>query len=53
MENSYELQIDPFQFLKFCNIIVYHLKSLVDMKTVVKLISHLVLFQAHKTIGNS
>jgi hypothetical protein len=22
IENSYELQIDPFQFLNFCNIIV-------------------------------
>jgi hypothetical protein len=28
IENSYELQIDPFQFLKFCNIIVYHPESL-------------------------
>jgi hypothetical protein len=28
IENSYELQINPFQFLKFCNIIVYHLESL-------------------------
>jgi hypothetical protein len=28
IENSYDLQITPFQFLKFCNIIVYHLESL-------------------------
>jgi hypothetical protein len=26
--NSYELQITPFQFLKFCSIILYHLESL-------------------------
>jgi hypothetical protein len=25
IENSYELQIDPFQFQKFCNINVYRL----------------------------
>jgi hypothetical protein len=28
IENSYELQIDPFQFLKICNYIVYHLVAL-------------------------
>jgi hypothetical protein len=27
-KNSYEVQIYPFQFLKFCNIILYHLESL-------------------------
>jgi hypothetical protein len=28
IENAYEVQIDPFQFLKFCNIIVYPLVPL-------------------------
>jgi hypothetical protein len=28
MYNSYELQNNPFQFIKFCNIILYHLESL-------------------------
>jgi acyl carrier protein len=28
IENSYKIQINPFQFLKFYNIIVYHLVSL-------------------------
>jgi hypothetical protein len=28
IENSSLIQINPFQFLKFCNIILYHLVSL-------------------------
>jgi hypothetical protein len=28
IENLYLVQINPFQFLKFCNIILYHLESL-------------------------
>jgi hypothetical protein len=28
IENPFLVQIDIFQFLKFCNIIVYHLESL-------------------------
>jgi hypothetical protein len=28
IENSYEFQITSFQFLKFCNIIVYHLEPM-------------------------
>jgi hypothetical protein len=28
IENAYELQIDPFQFLNFCNNIVYPLVPL-------------------------
>jgi hypothetical protein len=51
--NSYLVQIDPFQFLKFCNINVYHLESLFWHEKVIKFISHLIIFQAHKTFGNS
>jgi hypothetical protein len=28
IENLFLVQIDPFQFLKFCNIIIYHPESL-------------------------
>jgi hypothetical protein len=28
IENSYELQINSFQFLKFCNIILHHIEAL-------------------------
>jgi hypothetical protein len=28
IENSYLVQIEPFHFLKFCKIILYHLESL-------------------------
>jgi hypothetical protein len=28
IENSYLVQIIPFQFLKFCNFIIYHLEPL-------------------------
>jgi hypothetical protein len=27
-ENSFLVQLTPFQFLKFCNIILYHLEPL-------------------------
>jgi hypothetical protein len=28
IENPYLVQIEPFQFLKFCNFILYHLEYL-------------------------
>ena len=47
------VQITSFQFLKFCNIIIYNLESLFWYKNNSKIYSHLILFQAHKTFGNS
>jgi hypothetical protein len=45
MENAYELQIDPFQFLNFHNIIVYPFVPLFFyMKYTLKFISHLTLY---------
>jgi hypothetical protein len=44
IENSYELQINPFHFLKFCNIILYYLEPLFWHENSNKIYFHLILF---------
>jgi hypothetical protein len=44
IENPYLVQIEPFQFLKFCNFIIYHLEYLFCHENSKKFNSSLNLF---------
>jgi hypothetical protein len=44
LENPYELQIDPFQFLNFCNNIVYPFVPLFWHESHIKFIYHLIMY---------
>jgi hypothetical protein len=48
--NSILVQIEPFHFLNFCNLILYHLELLFVMKTVRNLIPHLIYFKHRKPL---